>query len=134
MARTLRRADRALDDVGNGEPGSRDTGLHEARKAYKRARYAVEVLARRAGKPARRLAKRISTLQDVLGTHQDSVMTRQALGKLAAQARETADDSYTYGLLHARQQAASERILRRLPAAVRRSRSSKNRRWINRAA
>ena len=53
--KALRRADRWLDAADRPRPahaglrlplpsdGDRDTALHEARKAYKRARYAVEV-------------------------------------------------------------------------------------------
>jgi CHAD domain-containing protein len=48
-----------------------DNQLHAARRAYKRARYAVEVIQPLWGRRARRLVRRIKELQDVLGEHQD---------------------------------------------------------------
>jgi CHAD domain-containing protein len=128
--RALRRADRMFDEANGQSSDVSDEGLHEARKAYKRARYAMEVLAGRAGKPARKLANRISKLQDVLGTHQDSVITREVLREQGRHAREAGEDSFTYGLLHGRQQALSDQVLRRLPRAVRRSRRAQVRDWL----
>ncbi|HEU4422444.1 MAG TPA: CHAD domain-containing protein [Pilimelia sp.] len=135
--RALRRADRMLDEA-NGQKASggakssddRNAALHEARKAYKRARYAVEVLAGRAGKPASRLAKRISKLQDVLGAHQDSVITREVLRDEGTRAQGAGESAFTYGLLHGRQRALSDRVLRRLPRVVRRSRRGRVRNWL----
>src|SRR4029078_2945272 len=73
MARkAIERADLALD----GAEGH-DEGLHEARKRYKAARYAVEVLRPLHGEPARKLASRLTDLQDVLGIHQDTIVTSE---------------------------------------------------------
>src|SRR5690349_9821173 len=66
--RALTRAERLFDQAGRARPENRDAALHEARKAYKRGRYAVEVF-QPEGKRARRLAKRLGDLQDVLGEH-----------------------------------------------------------------
>ena len=52
-----------------------DAELHEARIRAKRVRYAAEALTPVFGKPARRFARRAESLQEVLGTHQDAVMT-----------------------------------------------------------
>ena len=52
-----------------------DAELHQARIRTKRVRYAAEALTPVFGKPARRFARRAESLQEVLGTHQDAVMT-----------------------------------------------------------
>ena len=66
--RRLRRAARGLDE------GAPDADLHEVRKRAKQARYAHEALTPILGKRARRAAKRFEDVQEVLGTHQDSVV------------------------------------------------------------
>ncbi len=122
--KALRRADRDLDAARD------DPSLHEARKEFKRARYAVEALTPIAGKPARQLAKRLTALQDVLGSHQDATVTQDLLREYAARAYAQGDSTFSYGLLHARQREAAARVLRDLPAAVRRARRPKLRRWL----
>jgi CHAD domain-containing protein len=123
VRKAVRRADRMLDDGHD---------LHEARKAYKRARYAVEVLQPESGKPARRLVKRLKALQDVLGTHQDTVVTRIRLRDLGMRAYRSGENAFSYGLLHARQQTAADVTLRDLPSARVRSRRPKVRGWLAR--
>ncbi|MEV5505082.1 CYTH and CHAD domain-containing protein [Streptomyces orinoci] len=101
------RMERALD-TGPG-PG-RDTALHEARKAAKRVRYAAEVL----GGDAARFARRMKSVQTLLGDHQDSVLARSALRELAEEAQAAGEPGFTYGLLYGREEqraAADEREL-----------------------
>jgi CHAD domain-containing protein len=130
VRRTLRRADQRLADAGRAEPPDRDVPLHEARKAYKRARYAAETVAPLAGKPARRLAKALTRLQDVLGAHQDAIVTGQLLRELSAEADRAGENTFTYGLLEERQHEAGERSLRKLPKARRKATRRKVRRWL----
>jgi len=68
-------------DAGRGE--ERDLLLHEARKAAKRVRYAAEAVTSVFGKDAKRFARAVTQLQEVLGEHQDSVVTRERLRELA---------------------------------------------------
>jgi len=68
--------------AGRGE--ERDLLLHEARKAAKRVRYAAEAVTSVFGKDAKRFARAVTQLQEVLGEHQDSVVTRERLRDLAA--------------------------------------------------
>lgn len=68
----VRKAVRRLPD----EPT--DEELHAVRKAGKRARYAAELAGRK------KLARRAKRLQDVLGEHQDSVVSAERLRELAA--------------------------------------------------
>jgi CHAD domain-containing protein len=128
VRKAVRRADRMLDDADARDNHDRDTQLHEARKAYKRARYAAEPFHR---KPARRLAKRLKALQDVLGTHQDTVITRAVLRDLGMRAFREGGNAFTYGLLHARQQIAGDAALEDLPTATRRARRRKVRQWLS---
>ncbi|MEE3919712.1 hypothetical protein V2I01_19670 [Micromonospora sp. BRA006-A] len=51
--------------------------------------------------------KRFKALQDLLGTHQDSVVTREVLRRQALQAYADGENTFTYGLLHARQAEAA---------------------------
>jgi CHAD domain-containing protein len=111
-------------------PGDdRDVRLHEARKAYKRARYAAEAVVPVAGSPARRLAKRLGDLQDVLGAHQDAIVAQNLLRDYAIHANAEGENAFTYGLLHARQYATGERVLDRLDRVRRRAARRKLRRW-----
>jgi CHAD domain-containing protein len=64
----LRRAVRALPDHPTDEQ------LHEVRKRAKRARYALDATRPVASKPVRRLARRVTELQDVLGEQHDAVV------------------------------------------------------------
>ncbi|MCU1659389.1 MAG: hypothetical protein JWO57_4045 [Pseudonocardiales bacterium] len=79
---------------------SDDTLLHRARKAAKRARYALEAT----GGP-KRCIKRYKQLQGILGEHQDSVDAMLLLRALGAAAGTTAgENGFTYGLLYGREE------------------------------
>jgi CHAD domain-containing protein len=125
--RAIRRADRRLDTALEAEGDDRDVRLHDARKAYKRARYAAEAVG---GKPGSRLAKRFSVLQDVLGAHQDSIVTGELLRDYGMRANADGENAFTYGLLHARQHEAGEKAMRGLARARRRASKPKMRRWL----
>ena len=114
------RLDRAMADAV-------DIELHEARKAYKRARYAVEVFQPSAGKPAKQLVKALTDLQDVLWAHQDSVVAREILRDLA----RSADDAFPYGILYARQEQLGRDTFGELPAAAKGAWKNKLRSWLH---
>jgi CHAD domain-containing protein len=65
------------------DPVARAAALHDARKAAKRARYAVEPLRPVYGKQAKKLDKRLKKLASRLGQLQDTVITREYLHDLA---------------------------------------------------
>lgn len=96
-----------------------DAGLHEARKAAKRLRYAVEVSEPRFGKPARKYRKKLKAVQELLGEHQDSVVARPVLRQLGAKAHTDGGNGFTFGLLHGREIAAARRVEERFPAVWR---------------
>jgi CHAD domain-containing protein len=104
-----------------GQP-SRDERLHEARKAYKRARYAVELVGPVAGKRADKLADKLTDLQDVLGAHQDAIVTGDLLREYGLAAHAAGENAFSYGLLHARQHEHGLNALRRLPKVRRKAR------------
>ncbi|MDT5189699.1 MAG: hypothetical protein QOI28_1950 [Mycobacterium sp.] len=96
-----RKADRRLvAAVGDGQ----DVALHSARKAAKRARYAGEPVG--AVQPqASRKAKAYKKVQSALGDHQDTVVARDVLRRMAAGTGSSQDQNgFTYGLLYAREQ------------------------------
>ncbi|MBN0046309.1 CYTH and CHAD domain-containing protein [Streptomyces actuosus] len=98
-------------------PGhDRDLALHEARKKAKRTRYAAEAATPALGDAAAGLVRSAKSLQSLLGDHQDSVMTREALRAIAAQAHDAGESSFTYGLLYGREERRAERSENALPA------------------
>ena len=99
LLRAARRAEHAADRA------QRDLELHEVRKAAKRLRYAAETARPALGKPMKKLARRAKALQDVLGEHQDGVVCRDLLLDLAAVATAHGESAFTYGRLHAREEA-----------------------------
>jgi len=129
VRKAIRRADRRLD-LAQRARRDRDAHLHDARKAYKRARYAVEVLAPVAGKPAGKLVDRLTDLQDALGAHQDSIVAGALLRRHGMRAHAAGENGFTYGLLLAEQRHAGDRALAEVPEARRRASDPKVRRWL----
>ncbi|MFE1438948.1 CHAD domain-containing protein [Streptomyces sp. NPDC058739] len=99
-------------------PGhDRDLALHEARKKAKRTRYSAEAAVPALGTDAAGLVKSMKSLQNLLGDHQDSVMAREALRELAAQAQAAGESSFTYGVLYGREELRAATDEARLPQA-----------------
>ena len=126
--RLRRRVDAA---VATSDPTERAACLHEARKAAKRARYAAEPLVTLYGKPARRYVKAVKRVQSVLGEHHDSVVTRQELLRQADQAAADGDNAFTFGVLHAREEAHAAAIEAHFARVWRRASRQKLRRWLS---
>jgi CHAD domain-containing protein len=132
--KAVRRADRlldtALDRQAERGTGDDDPALHEARKAYKRGRYAVEVRKLAGDKKAKKLVRGLKGLQDLLGDHQDSVITRQVLREVAVRAYGRKANTFTYGLLYGEQVGHGRALVRALPAAQAKARRRRLRRWL----
>ncbi|MGX7679122.1 CYTH and CHAD domain-containing protein [Jatrophihabitans sp. DSM 45814] len=96
VARRLRHAN-ATGDVHR---------LHAARKAAKRARYAAEAAEPVIGRKASaKQAGRYQKLQDLLGEHQDSIVSAELLRRLGAKAGTArGENGFTFGILHEREQ------------------------------
>jgi len=79
--------------------------LHSARKAAKRARYAAELIEPVAGKKkSQKLAARYERLQNLLGEHQDSLVSADVLRRLGAKAGTTrGENGFTFGILYERE-------------------------------
>ncbi|MFJ8074946.1 CHAD domain-containing protein [Streptomyces sp. NPDC096176] len=111
-ARLSTRVEHALDLPPGRE---RDLAMHDARKAAKRARYAAEAARPALGKAAKRFAKRMKAVQNLLGEHQDSVVAREVLRDLAIQAHAAGETAFTWGLLYGQEQAGAADSERELP-------------------
>ncbi|MEU4087043.1 CYTH and CHAD domain-containing protein [Streptomyces aureus] len=111
-----------VEEALDQPPGAdRDHAMHEARKKAKRTRYAAEAAAPALGAPAAGLVKSMKSLQSLLGDHQDSVMTREALRELSALAHAAGENTFTYGVLYGREEqraAAAEAALPRAWEAI----------------
>lgn len=93
---------------------AQDEGLHEARKAAKRLRYAAEFAVEYGtgsgvdrGKKVRRVQRTAVAargIQSILGQHQDSVVARALLRDLAVAAGRDGTTGFTLGRLHAREE------------------------------
>jgi CHAD domain-containing protein len=134
------RFEQLLDTAEHGSAGGpplpgvldRDTALHEARKAAKQARYAAEARYRSAAPAATALAAAMEELQELLGDHHDSVVTRQLLRTAGMQAHGAGENGFTYGMLSAAETAAAQDIEARLPAARKELRRKKVVGWLER--
>jgi CHAD domain-containing protein len=109
VARARRRVlDSAAAVERSTSPDQRDLALHEVRKAAKRARYAGEAVAPVLGGKAARFAAAMEHLQEVLGEHQDSLVTREVLRQLGVQAHLAGENGFTFGRLHGLEVARAE--------------------------
>jgi CHAD domain-containing protein len=105
-ARRLHREVRAITSAE--DPEDRAVAFHEARKKAKRLRYAAEGATPVVGKRARSLARSAKKVQETLGIHQDSVIARQRLREYGMQAHLDGDNAFTFGRLHALEQARAD--------------------------
>ena len=107
IQRDAKRLRTAVEDARHHASESDHPALHEARKDGKRLRYAAESAAPINPGRAARLADAAHGVQKILGDHQDSVVTRELLRRLGAEAFEQGENGFTYGRLHALEQAAA---------------------------
>jgi CHAD domain-containing protein len=117
MRNDWRRLRRRVDAAEVAGDVDRDARLHEARKAAKRARYAAESLEPVYGNDAERFARAAKKVQSALGEHQDSVVTLPLLRQLGVQAYLDGDNGFTFGRLHALEQARAQEALGTFAAA-----------------
>ncbi|MGH3934048.1 MAG: CHAD domain-containing protein [Pseudonocardiaceae bacterium] len=135
VRRAYRRVDKRMTQADCQPPGeARDLALHETRKAAKRLRYATEAVQSTMGKPATRLRKRLKSVQELLGDHQDTAVSRPVLRELASQAHLDGGNGFTYGLMYAAETARAERAEHNLTSAWKRMRKRKNTTWLESSA
>ncbi len=105
---------------------SPDEDLHAARIRAKRARYAAEALAPVVGRPAGRFSRAAGDLQDVLGRHQDAVVTARWLREAA---RAAPGAGFAAGLLAAHEERERRRARESWREAWKALRRRKRRSW-----
>jgi CHAD domain-containing protein len=111
------------------EDAERAELLHEARKTAKRVRYAAESVSRVFGADAGAFAEAMEAVQEALGEHQDSVLTRERLRELAQQTSST-EAAFLYGRLHALEEARSGDSRRHFEAAWKAAGRKRLHRWL----
>jgi CHAD domain-containing protein len=136
LPREVRRAYRAtarrMDRARRAAPGpARDTALHQARKAAKRARYAGELAEPAIGRKARRFSRQVKGVQSLLGDHHDSVIARQQERGLGMEAHLSGENAFTYGLLYERESEAADELRARAFKAWKKASRSGYRRWMS---
>ncbi|MGY1631649.1 CHAD domain-containing protein [Geodermatophilus sp. SYSU D01186] len=108
VARSYAGVRRLVEDASARPAGAeREELLHDARKAAKAARYAGESVGRVFGADATAFAQAMEAVQEALGEHQDSVLTRERLRELALNTSSTST-AFLYGRLHALEEARAE--------------------------
>ena len=126
VRRSLDAVEALLDTAEKADPGGapplpgvldRDTALHEARKEAKKTRYAAEAALPVGGSGAAALITALEDLQELLGDHHDSVVTRQLLRTTGMRAQASGENAFSYGLLHAGLAREAGELEAGLPAA-----------------
>jgi CHAD domain-containing protein len=108
--RVGKRLDAAAAARRAGEPS--DELFHRARKASKRHRYAVEAAAPVWGSKADKIISQRKDLQDVLGNHQDSIVSAAFLRELGGRLGiRSGQNGFSYGVLYARELRAGDSLL-----------------------
>jgi CHAD domain-containing protein len=108
--RVDRRLDAAVAARRAGEPS--DELFHRARKASKRHRYAVEAAVPVWGSKADKIISQRKDLQDVLGNHQDSIVSAAFLRELGGRLGiRSGQNGFSYGILYARELHAGDSLL-----------------------
>jgi CHAD domain-containing protein len=126
VRRPLRRLRREADQL-RGTPD--DAELHRVRILVKRLRYATDVAAPLAGKPARNAIRALRELQDVLGDHNDACVAVARLGQLPDDA--TRSRVWSAGLLGGLQLARAAHCRARFPAAYKSALAKKHWTWTS---
>ena len=91
--------------------------MHDARKDAKRLRYAAEVWGAVQPAEAGIMVDAAERVQKILGEYQDSVVTREYLRRMGASASAAGENGFTYGRLHALEQAGARTAQERFAAA-----------------
>jgi CHAD domain-containing protein len=98
--------------TAKAEAEHRDEALHRIRKAAKRLRYTA------AATGEDKVSDAAKNIQSLLGEHQDSVVSRTHLSQQADSAHAEGEDTFTYGLLHERENELARRCREQLDSAL----------------
>jgi CHAD domain-containing protein len=131
IGKAYRRARRRMRRARRMRQGpARDTMLHSARKAVKRARYAAEAARPAVGGRARRLATGLKAVQSALGDLQDAVTARAAAREIGIAAHLAGENAFTFGLLTERSSGRARDAQRAGIKAWKQASRPKLRRWV----
>ncbi len=108
-----KRVRKAAKKAASAGAEDRDEALHRIRKGAKRLRYTA------AATGASKVSDRAKTIQTLLGDHQDSVVSRTHLSQQADAAHAAGEDTFTYGLLYAHEDAVAREARQQLDSALR---------------
>jgi CHAD domain-containing protein len=133
LQRDAKRLDRAVRQIARADhPQQHEAALHEARKKAKRLRYAAESTVPALGKRAARLATATKKVQQALGEHQDTVVARDRLREYGVKAHVNGENGFTFGRLHALEQARGVEAERQFEMAWKALPPAQDvRRWVN---
>jgi CHAD domain-containing protein len=106
LAHTGKRLRRAVEAAQDSEEAE---ALHRVRKTAKRVRYTAEAAEPVLGRPVAELVSALKGVQDVLGDRQDTFITRPLCREMGLQAFAAGENAWTWGRLHALEQARCER-------------------------
>jgi CHAD domain-containing protein len=105
-----------------------NAALHKRRIRIKRVRYAAELAVPSHGRGAKKLVSAAKSLQDILGEHQDAVVARRRLRRLA-RGSATHDAALVAGRLIERQEQRMDRARSELAKGWRKLRRRGDRAW-----
>ncbi|MEV0152116.1 CYTH and CHAD domain-containing protein [Micromonospora sp. NPDC050686] len=114
----------ALDPLGP------DERWHAVRKRAKQARYAAGAATPVVGRDARRLAKALARIQDLLGEHQDAAVAARTWAELAGQHPDDHRLAVEAGRLLERERQTVRRARAEFPTAWRRASRRRRTRWL----
>ncbi len=130
VARSYAGVARLVEDAAARPAGAEhEELLHDARKAAKQARYAGESVARVFGEDAIRFAEAMEEVQEALGEHQDSVLTRERLRELAERTSSTRA-AFLYGRLHVLEESRGRQTEQRFEGAWKKAGRKSVHRWL----
>ena len=105
-----------------------DAALHHVRRRAKRARFAAELAIPIVDGPARKLAKSLASVQNVLGVQHDAVVAHQWV-KIHA-SRESSEVNFSAGMVAGLLRNASQSAAREFPQVWQRASRKKLRAWL----
>lgn len=118
----VRKAAREAADDGDLSQQEHDEALHRIRKRAKKLRYVA------AATGEAKIAEQAKAIQNLLGDHQDSVVSRTHLDEQSAAAHAVGEDTFTYGLLYQQEDDVAlfceeelDNALKRLDKSVRKA-------------
>ncbi len=127
MLATWRRLERAVRALRQKSP---DEAWHAARIRAKQARYTADSFVLVFGRPAKRLAKQLELVTELLGSHQDAAVAAEAATALATRQGVGGDAAYALGLLHDAQRAEARSIRREFKKIWPSVAKPRRRRWL----